>query len=112
MRLSGAAPNRLAAVLASAHDLGAGLLHDVDGAAPPSAHASLEPSSPPDHSSAATTPSTDKHTYDDNNPCFIEANGGRVWAESLPGQGTSFVVALPIEPGAPSVSAAEELRLP
>jgi two-component system, OmpR family, sensor histidine kinase KdpD len=28
---------------------------------------------------------------------FVEANGGRVWAESLPGQGTSFVVALPLE---------------
>ena len=28
---------------------------------------------------------------------FVEANGGEVWAESLPGQGTSFVVALPIE---------------
>jgi two-component system sensor histidine kinase KdpD len=27
---------------------------------------------------------------------FVEANGGRVWAESLPGQGTSFVVALPL----------------
>jgi two-component system sensor histidine kinase KdpD len=29
---------------------------------------------------------------------FVEANGGQVWAESLPGQGTSFVVALPLEP--------------
>jgi two-component system sensor histidine kinase KdpD len=28
---------------------------------------------------------------------FVEANGGRVWAESLPGQGTSFVIALPLE---------------
>jgi two-component system sensor histidine kinase KdpD len=28
---------------------------------------------------------------------FVEANGGKVWAESLPGQGTSFVVALPLE---------------
>ena len=26
---------------------------------------------------------------------FVEANGGRVWAESLPGQGTSFVIELP-----------------
>lgn len=29
---------------------------------------------------------------------FVEVNGGRVWAESLPGQGTSFVVELPLEP--------------
>ncbi|UGS38469.1 sensor histidine kinase [Capillimicrobium parvum] len=28
---------------------------------------------------------------------LVEANGGRVWVESLPGQGSSFVVALPIE---------------
>jgi two-component system sensor histidine kinase KdpD len=28
---------------------------------------------------------------------FVEANGGRVWAESLPGQGTSFVVELPLD---------------
>jgi two-component system sensor histidine kinase KdpD len=28
---------------------------------------------------------------------FVEANGGRVWAESLPGQGTVFVIELPIE---------------
>lgn len=27
---------------------------------------------------------------------FIEANHGRVWAESLPGQGTTFVVELPL----------------
>ena len=27
---------------------------------------------------------------------FIEANGGRLGAESLPGQGTTFVVELPI----------------
>jgi two-component system sensor histidine kinase KdpD len=43
---------------------------------------------------------------------FIEANGGRVWAESLPGQGTSFVVALPIERDAPAATPAEEARLP
>jgi two-component system, OmpR family, sensor histidine kinase KdpD len=29
---------------------------------------------------------------------FIEANGGRVHVESLPEQGTSFVVALPLQP--------------
>ena len=29
---------------------------------------------------------------------FIEANGGRVWVESLPGQGTTFVVELPLAP--------------
>ncbi|MEA2144059.1 MAG: two-component system, OmpR family, sensor histidine kinase KdpD [Solirubrobacteraceae bacterium] len=28
---------------------------------------------------------------------FVEVNGGRVWAESLPGQGTSFVVELPLQ---------------
>ncbi len=29
---------------------------------------------------------------------LIEVNGGRVWAESLPDQGTSFAVELPLEP--------------
>ncbi len=29
---------------------------------------------------------------------FLEVNGGRVWAESLPGQGTTFVAELPLEP--------------
>jgi two-component system, OmpR family, sensor histidine kinase KdpD len=29
---------------------------------------------------------------------FVEANGGHVWVESLPGQGTTFVVELPLEP--------------
>jgi two-component system, OmpR family, sensor histidine kinase KdpD len=28
---------------------------------------------------------------------FVEANGGRIWVESLPGQGTSFVVAFPVD---------------
>jgi two-component system sensor histidine kinase KdpD len=28
---------------------------------------------------------------------FVEANGGRLWVESLPGQGASFVLALPLE---------------
>jgi len=32
---------------------------------------------------------------------FIEANGGRIWAESLPGQGTTFVVELPLSERAP-----------
>ena len=27
---------------------------------------------------------------------FVEANGGRVWVESLPDQATSFVVELPV----------------
>ncbi len=27
---------------------------------------------------------------------FVEANGGRVWAESPPGRGTSFAISLPI----------------
>jgi two-component system sensor histidine kinase KdpD len=27
---------------------------------------------------------------------FVEANGGRLWAESLPGQGASFVIELPL----------------
>jgi two-component system sensor histidine kinase KdpD len=30
---------------------------------------------------------------------FVEGNGGTIAVESLPGQGTSFVVELPIEPG-------------
>lgn len=33
---------------------------------------------------------------------FVEANGGRVHVESLPGQGTSFVVALPLPERAPA----------
>ncbi|HEU4703312.1 MAG TPA: ATP-binding protein, partial [Conexibacter sp.] len=31
---------------------------------------------------------------------FLEANGGRVWVESLPGQGATFVVELPLAAGA------------
>ena len=31
---------------------------------------------------------------------FLEANGGRIRAESLPGQGTSFVIQLPVPPSA------------
>lgn len=37
---------------------------------------------------------------------FVESNGGRVWAESLPGQGASFVVALPLEPAPSEVAPA------
>ncbi len=35
---------------------------------------------------------------------FVEANGGTVDVESLPGQGTSFVVAFPIEPASAVVA--------
>jgi two-component system, OmpR family, sensor histidine kinase KdpD len=28
---------------------------------------------------------------------FVEANGGRIWAESLPGQGTVIVIEMPVE---------------
>ena len=35
---------------------------------------------------------------------FVEANGGRLWVESLPGQGASFVCELPLE-APPAVSA-------
>jgi two-component system sensor histidine kinase KdpD len=27
---------------------------------------------------------------------FVEANGGRIWAESRPGQGATFAIALPV----------------
>ena len=35
---------------------------------------------------------------------FLEANGGRIRAESLPGQGTSFVIAVPIPAETPAVA--------
>jgi two-component system sensor histidine kinase KdpD len=42
---------------------------------------------------------------------FIEANGGHVRVESLPGQGTSFVVALPVPPTSqPPAQAPEAAR--
>jgi two-component system sensor histidine kinase KdpD len=31
---------------------------------------------------------------------LVEVNGGRVWAESVPGQGTTFVIEIPLEPAA------------
>jgi len=36
---------------------------------------------------------------------FVEANGGRVWVESLPGQGATFVVELPLERASQAVEA-------
>jgi two-component system sensor histidine kinase KdpD len=38
---------------------------------------------------------------------FVEANAGRVWVESLPGQGTSFVVELPLPRGGQPETAPE-----
>jgi two-component system sensor histidine kinase KdpD len=43
---------------------------------------------------------------------FVEANGGRLWGESLPGQGTSFVMAFPVEPQPQREPAADEARTP
>jgi two-component system, OmpR family, sensor histidine kinase KdpD len=40
---------------------------------------------------------------------FLEANGGRIRAESLPGQGTSFVIQLPIPVEAPAPTATGEV---
>ena len=40
---------------------------------------------------------------------FLEANGGRIRAESLPGQGTSFVIQLPIPVDAPAAAPSGEL---
>jgi two-component system sensor histidine kinase KdpD len=35
---------------------------------------------------------------------FVEANGGRVWVESLPGQGATFVIELPLPVQEPAVA--------
>ena len=32
---------------------------------------------------------------------LITVNGGRIWAESLPGQGTTFAMEFPLEPSGP-----------
>jgi two-component system sensor histidine kinase KdpD len=40
---------------------------------------------------------------------FLEANGGRIRAESLPGQGTSFVIQVPIPTSSQTTTPAEEL---
>jgi two-component system sensor histidine kinase KdpD len=40
---------------------------------------------------------------------FLEANGGRIRAESLPGQGTSFVIQLPIPVDVPAAEVSGEL---
>jgi two-component system sensor histidine kinase KdpD len=39
---------------------------------------------------------------------FLEANGGRIRAESLPGQGTSFVIQVPVPADAPAAPAGAE----
>jgi K+-sensing histidine kinase KdpD len=42
---------------------------------------------------------------------LVEVNGGHVWAESVPGQGTTFVIELPLEPDAKRPSlASQEVR--
>jgi len=41
---------------------------------------------------------------------FVEANGGRVWVESQLGQGTSFVIQLPIDEDSGEASGGEPSR--
>jgi K+-sensing histidine kinase KdpD len=41
---------------------------------------------------------------------LVEMNGGQVWAESVPGQGTTFVVEMPLEPAADRPEPARETR--
>lgn len=41
---------------------------------------------------------------------FLEANGGRIWFESLPGQTTTCVIELPLEPSAPRSTQPRQAR--
>jgi two-component system, OmpR family, sensor histidine kinase KdpD len=41
---------------------------------------------------------------------FVEANGGRLWAESLPGQGTTFAIELPLDDPAPQAKPGQAPR--
>ncbi|HZV72737.1 MAG TPA: DUF4118 domain-containing protein [Conexibacter sp.] len=43
---------------------------------------------------------------------FVEANGGRVWAESLPGQGATLVVELPLADDEPAAGAPADHAAP
>jgi hypothetical protein len=38
---------------------------------------------------------------------FVQANGGKLYVESLPGQGATFVFELPLDPVVPSEEARE-----
>jgi two-component system, OmpR family, sensor histidine kinase KdpD len=41
---------------------------------------------------------------------FVEANGGRIWAESLPGQGTAVVIEFPLETPPQVIAESEPAR--